>query len=222
MHNSFKRKTLALLAVLLLSVPSAIGVQHALAPTRGMVASWMGAAGFEAVYLSTAILILSTGLRRYAQRVALAAVITAVVLNTIADYAARNPLGLVSAGAAWQHFDGLALALSLIESLPLAGLSYAMASLLHRLAEQEAQPAGAADPQEGTRAPLYDPERAFAGALASIQPTGETEYASVNTELPAGNTSNAAAMVYACRHCGAQGLTKAQQLAHGRTHKRQG
>jgi hypothetical protein len=34
----------------------------------------MDAAGFEAIYLSTAILILSTNLRRYAQRIALAAV----------------------------------------------------------------------------------------------------------------------------------------------------
>lgn len=61
--NSIKRKLPALAAVLLLSVPSAIGVQRALAPTRGGVAAWLAAAGFEAVYLSTAILILSTDLR---------------------------------------------------------------------------------------------------------------------------------------------------------------
>ena len=136
--NNWKRRAPAVLAVLLLSVPSAIGVQHALAPTRGVVASWMGAAGFEAVYLSTAILVLSTDLRRYAQRIALAAVLTAVVLNTIADYAARVRGGLSTAALAWSRFDGLALSISLIESLPLAGLSFAMASLLHRIAEQGA------------------------------------------------------------------------------------
>jgi hypothetical protein len=170
-----------------------------------MVASWMGAAGFEAVYLSTAILILSTGLRRYAQRVALAAVITAIVLNAVADYAARVPGGLSSATAAWSSFDPLALLLSLVESAPLAGLSYAMATLLHRLAEQ-------AEPEEDTRAaPSRRP------ALAA-QSTNETEYAAVNTPLPGGNSSKS----YVCRYCGAAGLTKSEQLAHGRTRKHSG
>jgi hypothetical protein len=35
MQNTLRRKALALAAVLLLLVPSAIGVQYALAPTRG-------------------------------------------------------------------------------------------------------------------------------------------------------------------------------------------
>src|SRR5262245_43897210 len=133
--NSIKRKLLALAAVLLLSVPSAIGVQHALAPTRGEIAGWLAAAGFEAVYLSTAILILTSDLRHYAQRVALAAVAAAVLLNTVADYGTRVPGGLTSSTAFLTSFDSLALGLSLVESLPLAGLAYAMATLLHRLAE---------------------------------------------------------------------------------------
>lgn len=133
------RKALALLAVLLLSVPSAIGVQHALAPTRGEAAGWLAAAGFELVYLSTAILSLSPELRTYAQRVALSAVATAIVLNTIADYSQRVPLGLANATQAWERFDALALVLSLVESLPLAGLAYAMATLLHRLSEADVQ-----------------------------------------------------------------------------------
>ena len=76
-------------AALLLSMPSAIDVQHALARTHSPTAAWMGTACFETVYLSTAILVLSTDLHRYAQRIVLAAVVTARVLNTIADYAAR-------------------------------------------------------------------------------------------------------------------------------------
>lgn len=136
--NTWKRKMLAFAAVALLSVPSAIGVQRALAPTRGELAGWLAAAGFEAVYLATAVLILSTDLRRYAQRVALAAVGTAVLLNTLADYAHRVPGGLDGWPQFRATFDGLALGLSLIESVPLAGLSYAMATLLHRLAEQPA------------------------------------------------------------------------------------
>ena len=72
MHtNSLKRKALALAAVLLLSVPSAIGVQHALAPTRGPIAAWMGAAGFEAVYLSTRVLVMSARPGRFVKDVAI-------------------------------------------------------------------------------------------------------------------------------------------------------
>lgn len=128
---------LALLAVLLLSVPSAIGVQKALAPTRGELAGWLAAAGFELVYLSTAVLALTAALRVFAQNVALASVITAIVLNTIADYQQRVPLGLKSYDLFAQHFDILALILSVIESVPLAGLSFAMATLLHRISEHE-------------------------------------------------------------------------------------
>ena len=78
MTNSLKRRALAIVAVLLLSVPSALGVARALEPTRGAIAAYLAAAGFELVYLSTAILMLSAELRRYAQRVALAAVASRV------------------------------------------------------------------------------------------------------------------------------------------------
>lgn len=152
---TWKRKALALLAVLLLSVPSAIGVQHALAPTRGEAAGWLAAAGFELVYLSTAILSLSPDLRAYAQRVALAAVATAIVLNTIADYSQRVPGGLADAKQFWDRFDVLALGLSLVESLPLAGLAYAMATLLHRLSESE-QTAAQSSADAAQLRPLLD------------------------------------------------------------------
>jgi len=138
--NTWRNKSLAVLAVMLLSVPSAIGVQRALSPTRGELAGWLAAAGFEAVYLSVALLVLNSDLRRYAQRVALFAVGTAIALNTIADYSARIPDGLKTWATFRSSFDGLALLLSLIESVPLAGLAFAMATLLHRLAEVEQQP----------------------------------------------------------------------------------
>jgi hypothetical protein len=217
--NTLKRKALALLAVLLLSVPSAIGMQHALAPTRGPVASWMGAAGFECVYLSTAILILSTELRKYAQRIALAAVVTAVILNTIADYAARNPLGLVSAAQAWQHFDALALVLSLVESLPLAGLSYAMASLLHRLAEQEGQPSASTNQREETHAPLP----ALRPALAhSAETTAEYATARVQTEGVRRQSTQTPIVDRTCKYCGAAGLSAIEVARHGKQRKRSG
>jgi hypothetical protein len=85
------------------------------------------------VYLSTSVLLLRRGLRQYAQRTTLAAVAVAVVFNSLADYGGRVPGGLVSFALFTARFDGLALALSIMDSLPLAGLSYAMATLLHRL-----------------------------------------------------------------------------------------
>lgn len=140
MRNSWKRKLLAVLAVGLLSVPSAVGVQRALEPTRGPVAAWLAAAGFECVYLATAMLVLNSELRRYAQRVALAAVTTAVALNSVADYAQRIPGGLAGWSQAQRLFDPLALTLAVLESVPLAALAFAMASLLHRIAEAEDAP----------------------------------------------------------------------------------
>jgi len=148
LRNSWYRKSLAVAAVILLSVPSAVGVQRALEPTRGPVASWLAAAGFELVYLAVALLVLNSELRRYAQRVALGAVLTAISLNALADYAARVPGGLASWLEAQRLFDPLGLVLAIAESVPLAALAYSMAVLLHRLAEVEGHahsPEGAHD-----------------------------------------------------------------------------
>lgn len=148
-QNSWWRKGLALIAVALLSVPSAVGVFRALEPTRGPIAAGLAAAGFESVYLATALLLLSPELHRFAQRTALSAVAVAVLLNTVADYSHRTAQidavgvvirhGLSSWPAAVALFDPLALGLSLVESLPLAALAYAMATLLHRLAVEESE-----------------------------------------------------------------------------------
>src|SRR6266545_1553215 len=116
-------------------IPSALGVQRHLAAIRGNVAGWLAAAGFELVYLSASVLLLRRGLRQYAQRTALAAMAVAVVFNSLADYSARVPSGLTGFDLFVARFDGLALALSIMDSVPLAGLAYAMATLLHRLSE---------------------------------------------------------------------------------------
>lgn len=150
--NTWKRRAPAILAVALLSVPSAVGVYHALAPTRGWFAAGSAAAGFEAVYLSTAVLVLTPALRTYAQRVALAAVGVAVVLNTLADYQARVPGGLASWAEAVRLFDPLAAVLAVVESAPLAILAYAVAMLIHRLSEgAEPERTEAAPPAQDAR-----------------------------------------------------------------------
>jgi hypothetical protein len=250
----------AVLAVLCLSAPSAVGVYRALEPTRGAVASGLAAAGFELAYLSLSLLTLRPELRRQARMVALGAVVTAITLNGLADYAARVAGGLVSWPAAVRLFDPLALGLSIIESAPLAALAYALASLLHRLAEEPAEAATAVAPSvEHVAEPSAEPAPALAWARAGYpapqlvevhqveqpghqveplaarnfraapavhqveQPGHQVEplQAAPNADPVAGNTGNTPAQVYSCRHCQAEGLTKAEQLAHGRTHARE-
>jgi hypothetical protein len=132
-----KFRILAALAVLLLSAPSALGVQRALAPTRGDLAGWLAAVGIELAYLSLAFAAFADQKRqRLAARVARAAVLTAITLNVLADYAARVPEGLNSAAQFLATFDVLLLALSVLESAPLAALAYTLATLLHSSAQQ--------------------------------------------------------------------------------------
>jgi len=132
-----KFRILATLAVLLLSAPSALGVQRALAPTRGDLAGWLAAVGIELAYLSLAFAAFEDRQRqRLASRVARAAVLTAITLNVLADYAARVPEGLSSAAQFLTTFDWLLLMLSVLESAPLATLAYTLATLLHSSAQQ--------------------------------------------------------------------------------------
>jgi len=139
-----KFRILATLAVLLLSAPSALGVQRALAPTRGDLAGWLAAVGIELAYLSLAFAAFEDRQRqRLASRVARAAVLTAITLNVLADYAARVPDGLSSAAQFLTTFDWLLLMLSVLESAPLAALAYTLATLLHSSAQQHTADASA-------------------------------------------------------------------------------
>lgn len=143
------RHGVAIAAVLLLSAPAAVGVYRALEPTRGPWAAGLAAAGIELAYLSLALLTLRPELRQHADRVAYSAVATSITLNVLADYAARVTGGLASWPDAVRLFDPLALGLALLESAPLAGLAFALASLLHRLAEQPEAPQAPAQPAWG-------------------------------------------------------------------------
>ena len=139
-----KFRILATLSVLLLSAPSALGVQRALAPTRGDLAGWLAAVGIELAYLSLAFAAFEDRQRqRLASRVARAAVLTAITLNVLADYAARVPEGLSSAAQFLTTFDWLLLMLSVLESAPLATLAYTLATLLHSSAQQHTADASA-------------------------------------------------------------------------------
>ena len=132
-----KFRILATFSVLLLSAPSALGVQRALAPTRGDAAGWLAAVGIELAYLSLAFAAFADPQRqRLASRVARAAVLTAITLNVLADYAARVPDGLSGATQFLATFDWLLLLLSVLESAPLAALAYTLATLLHSSAQQ--------------------------------------------------------------------------------------
>lgn len=141
--NSWKRKLLALAAVPLLAVPSAAGVFLWLSPHIGGFFAGLTAAGFESLYIGINVLIITTPeLRRYARNVALSGVATAVIFNTLARYQAMvcaPTLALNPKAACTMRdvtFDGLALGLAVLESIPLAGLAYAISVLLHRLSEE--------------------------------------------------------------------------------------
>lgn len=130
------RSALAVLSVPLLAAPSAYGVYTYLEPQSGPWAAGSAALGYEVLYIGVNILRLhSERLRAYGRNVALAAVATAVVFNTLAHYRATVP------DIAHTAVDWAALGLALLTSLPLAGLAYAVSVLLHRLTEQpDAQP----------------------------------------------------------------------------------
>jgi len=168
-----KFRILATLSVLLLSAPSALGVQRALAPTRGELAGWLAAVGIELAYLSLAFAAFADRQRqRLAARVARAAVLTAITLNVLADYAARVPAGLSGAAQFLASFDWLLLALSVLESAPLATLAYTLATLLHTHSSSHPQP----------------------DASHTAQHTAHTDTHTAHTQRTAS---------YRCPHCGA-------------------
>jgi hypothetical protein len=167
-------------AVLLLSMPSAVGVARALEPTRGLLAA-VAAAGV--------------------------------------------PGGLSSWPAAVRLFDPLGFLLALIESAPLAGLAYALASLLHRLAEDVGpamQPALAEQPApaESLAAPAlaWAREDYPSPKLVSPVPPMLAQPAGPMLHVPTTDTNKEPVPTYRCRHCGAEPLTKVEQLSHGRRH----
>jgi len=181
-----KFRILATLSVLLLSAPSALGVQRALAPTRGDAAGWLAAVGIELAYLSLAFAVFADQQRqRLAARVARAAVLTAIVLNVLADYAARVPAGLSGAAQFLASFDWLLLALSVLESAPLATLAYTLATLLH----------SSSHPHTDTHTPHTDTH---------------TAHHTPHTDTHTPHTQRTAS--YRCPHCGAA-LAKQQQYA---------
>jgi hypothetical protein len=204
--NSWFKIAAAVVAVLCLSAPSAVGVYRALEPTRGAVASGLAAAGFELAYLSLSLLTLRPELRQQARLVALGAVVTAITLNGLADYAHRITGGLASWPEAQRLFDPLALGLSIVESAPLAALAYALASLLHRLAEE---------PADGEPTPVEE----------AVTPPAELVWAREsypNPELVAEATQASteackASRTYACPACGA--TLSAGQYGAARRHK---
>ena len=235
--------TLAVVAVLALSAPAAVGVYRALEPTRGAGAAGLAALGIELAYLSLALLTLSAELRAHARAVALSAVGTSISLNVLADYSARVPGGLTSWPQAVARFDPLALGLAVVESAPLAGLAFALASLLHRLAEAHDAPDASGESDEPTPTwaggvlvatpsasyarvapqPVYPaPVRVertpdVSGSDAVNRPA-EAQNGAEEAFYRAGTRKTAppAAPAYSCKRCGLEGLTFAELGRHSR------
>jgi hypothetical protein len=127
------RKLLAILAVVLLSIPSALGVYAIVSTTRGQVAGWLAAIGIELAYLTVVTLRVPRHLQKYSQWVARIGVATAIVLNILADYSLRVPGVFQSSSAFLSQFDWVLFLLSILVSIPLPGLAFAIMLLLHEL-----------------------------------------------------------------------------------------
>lgn len=192
--NTTKRKLLTLLSVPLLALPSAIGVFYWLSPHSGWFGAALTAAGFEVLYIGVNVLIISSPeLRKYARNVALAAVATAVIFNTLARYQAMlcPPLadGSLPPGCSIRTApdDPFALFLAVLESIPLAGLAYAVSVLLHRLSEAETRAGDEATRQAAMLASVQQELRQTRDLVAS----SEHDAASLR-EVVAGQTETIA------------------------------
>jgi len=183
-----KFRILAALAMLLLSAPSALGVQRALSPTRGELAGWLAALGIELAYLSLAFIEFDDQQRqRSAARVARTAVATAIVLNVLADYAARVPAGLTSAAEFLATFDWLLLSLSVLESAPLAGLAYTLAVLLHTRSSKQHSAADAEHPtvdaqQCSSSAEQHQQHQQYTAQYAAQHTSSSTQYSAASAQ----------------------------------------
>jgi len=201
-------RILATFSVLLLSAPSALGVQRALAPTRGDLAGWLAAVGIELAYLSLAFAVFADPQRRrLAARVARAAVLTAITLNVLADYAARVPTGLSSAAAFTASFDVLLLALSVLESAPLATLAYTLATLLHTHSSSHPHPQPDVSYTAHTAHTAHTDTHT---AHTDTHTAHHTAHTDTHTDTHTAHTQRTAS--YRCPHCGAA-LAKQQQYA---------
>jgi hypothetical protein len=204
-------RLLAALAMLLLSAPSALGVQRALSPTRGELAGWLAALGIELAYLSLAFIEFDDVQRqRNAARVAKTAVTTAIVLNVLADYAARVPTGLTGATAFLATFDWLLLTLSVLESAPLAGLAYTLAVLLHTRSSVQYNADDASTLLASSEQMLASTDRTASTLLASTEQmlasadrTASTLLASSEQMLASTTTDQHPPATYACPRCAA-------------------
>jgi hypothetical protein len=194
MSNPQWKIVIAVVAVLCLATPAALGVFAALAPTRGVYAASLAAIGIELSYLALAVLALRPDLRRQARAVALSAVSTSVLLNVVFDYSARNPGALASWPEAVARFDPLLLVISIVESAPLAVLAFSLAMLIHRLGEAEAPSQHTPD-----MPPSLSVSPAYAREAAPPMPVLVTP----------DNAAGALSQSYQCPHCGSSLATAA-------------
>jgi hypothetical protein len=163
---------------------------------------------------------LAPAARAWANRALLAVLSVGALANLSAGYLRGGAATLAAFGGDWAAY-AVAAALWLCTNLAVPGLILCLSKLLEQLiAARVSLPATAAQGADRPVAIVLQPR---AAALAQHEETSaETLYETVSTDRVAGNTSNTPASDYSCRYCGAAGLTKSAQLAHGRRRKRSG
>ena len=117
--------------------------------------------------------------------------------------------GLASSAAFVARFDALAIGLALVESLPLAGLAFAMATLLHKLGDTSP-----ATVEQVSGAPRARP----AAVLAHETSAETTAYTALRNVAAQPETARKPAheKTYPCKRCSAGPLTFAELGRHSR------
>ncbi len=208
--NTWKRKSLVVSAIPLLALPSALGVYHWLEPARGAIGAASAAIGFEALYLGVAILALNESQRQHARLVSLMAVITAIAMNVLLDYASKVPNGLAGYANFIASFDVLFLFIALLDSVPLAGLAYFASTLMHRLSQDENQ--AREDAQQSTidaQVALHDAQQSTIEKLqemvAELAAKMDAQQGTIDSLSERENEPQ-----FACPHCGSELASKGE------------
>ncbi len=153
------------------------------------------AAAYEVTYIGLAATDdLTEAQRSRAAKISIGAVVTSILYNTLAGLLHRNPTWLIDL---WYGYEW---GLSVLHGLPLAWVAYLVADLLLHTEAHDAAP----------RLSLALPAQAAYPMPVEV------------TNQVAGNTSNTPVNDRTCRHCGRDGLTQVELMAHGRSQKKHG
>jgi hypothetical protein len=164
------------------------------------------ASAFELTYVGLAVLVLpdASQLRR-ARSISYGAVVVSIAYNSLAGLFHRQP-DILAGLPLWAEWT-----LAVLHGAPLAWVAFLVSDLLLHRAPADA-PATRADKAATPKTEDVSPADALCDEIAAN--SAPVNIAPVPETPPARD--------YRCRHCGAEGLTLPEMLAHGRNKQRTG